>query len=198
MRGLRTLFFPARARRIAIAALSAVVSATALSDPPPWAPAHGWRKKHDPHYVGYTGGNWDRDFGVLDGRCNRSAIGAVIGGAAGAAIGSQIGKGTGRTVATIIGAVVGAAIGAEVGRDMDKADQACVAHALELARNGQHVSWRNDTTGVAYTLTPLRGYRDVGQECREFSLTRTYDGARRSEKRRACEIAPGMWEMASR
>ena len=30
-------------------------AAPVLADPPPWAPAHGWRKKHDPNYVGYTG-----------------------------------------------------------------------------------------------------------------------------------------------
>ena len=34
----------------------------ALSQPPPHAPAHGWRKKNDPYYVGYTGRQWERDF----------------------------------------------------------------------------------------------------------------------------------------
>ena len=36
-------------------ALTAAVPQGAYADPPPWAPAHGWRKKHDPNYVGYTG-----------------------------------------------------------------------------------------------------------------------------------------------
>ena len=49
------------------------------ADPPPWAPAHGWRKKNDPNYVGYTGKKWDKDFGIIEGRCNIAAVGAVLG-----------------------------------------------------------------------------------------------------------------------
>ena len=30
-----------------------------LASPPDWAPAHGWRKKNDPAYAGYSG----RDLG---------------------------------------------------------------------------------------------------------------------------------------
>src|SRR3989304_2554462 len=55
----------------------------ALSDPPPWAPAHGWRKKNDPHYVGYTGKKWERDYGIIGGRCHTAAVGAALGGAVG-------------------------------------------------------------------------------------------------------------------
>src|SRR5919106_1375943 len=72
--------------------------------PPPWAPAHGWRRKHAQHYeheVGYV----IPDLGIELGRCNRDVIGAVIGGAAGGAIGSQFGKGSERTVATIGGTI---------------------------------------------------------------------------------------------
>jgi hypothetical protein len=59
--------------------------------PPPWAPAHGWRRKHAQHYeAGYV----IPDLGIEFGRCNRDVIGAVIGGAAGGAIGSRIGKGS--------------------------------------------------------------------------------------------------------
>ena len=32
--------------------------AEALADPPKHAPAHGWRKKHDPYYVGFSGYRW--------------------------------------------------------------------------------------------------------------------------------------------
>ena len=53
--------------------------------PPPWAPAHGWRRKHAQDYeAGYV----IPDLGIELGRCNRDVIGAVIGGAAGGAIGS--------------------------------------------------------------------------------------------------------------
>ena len=61
----------------------------ALADPPPHAPAHGWRKKNDPHYVGYTGRQLAYDYGIRSGRCDRdrshvaTAVGAVAGGVIG-------------------------------------------------------------------------------------------------------------------
>ncbi|MDP2627510.1 MAG: hypothetical protein Q8Q58_11465 [Candidatus Rokubacteria bacterium] len=62
-------------KAIAVAVIWALTApVVSFGDPPPWAPAHGWRAKHDPFYLGYTGKKWDRDFGVLDGRCNRSAV----------------------------------------------------------------------------------------------------------------------------
>ena len=77
--------------------------------PPPWAPAHGWRRKNTQYYerrAGYV----VPDLGIDLGRCNRDVIGAVLGGAAGGAIGSRIGKGSDRTVATIGGTIVGVLI----------------------------------------------------------------------------------------
>ena len=71
-------------------------STPALSDPPDHAKAYGWRKKHDPRHVGYTGREWERDYGVREGSCQRKAIGTVVGAVAGGVIGSQIGDGTGR------------------------------------------------------------------------------------------------------
>lgn len=62
------------------------------ADPPPWAPAHGWRKKHDPYYVGYAGHQWPNDYGISSGRCNREAVGTALGGIVGGAIGSTVGK----------------------------------------------------------------------------------------------------------
>src|SRR2546428_8854129 len=59
------------------------------ADPPPWAPAHGWRKKNDPNYVGYTGKTWDKDYGIIEGRCNSAAVGALLGGAVGVAVSSR-------------------------------------------------------------------------------------------------------------
>ena len=77
-------------RNAALAALATVLALPAMADPPPHAPAHGWRKKHDPYYVGYTGRHWNDDYGVRSGRCDRdrvgTALGAVVGGAIGAAV----------------------------------------------------------------------------------------------------------------
>jgi hypothetical protein len=90
-------------------ALSAALVAPclALATPPPWAPAHGWRKKHDPYYAGYSGRQYEADYGVSRGNCNRDEIGAVLGGVAGGVIGSEVGKGDNRPVAIVLGTVVG-------------------------------------------------------------------------------------------
>src|SRR2546429_9130975 len=89
------------------------------ADPPPWAPAHGWRKKNDPNYVGYTGKKWEKDYGVLDGRCNTAAVGAVLGGVVGGAVGSRVGNDSNRPVAIVTGTVLGAVVGAKVGAEID-------------------------------------------------------------------------------
>src|SRR5512134_3619148 len=98
-----------------IAALVAILQGSlALADPPAQAPAHGWRKKHDPEYRGYTGTKWERDYGISEGRCNRQEIGAVLGGVVGGAIGSKTGPDEHRAVAIILGAAVGAFIGSRI------------------------------------------------------------------------------------
>src|SRR5881628_3091802 len=89
-------------------AVIALVSLTfvhvpAPADPPPWAPAHGWRKKNDPNYVGYTGKKWDKDYGIIEGRCNSAAVGAVLGGAVGGVVGSRAANKEDRPVAIVVG-----------------------------------------------------------------------------------------------
>ena len=79
-----------------MSATLALPAAPVLADPPDHAPAHGWRKKHDPDYRGYRGHGgreWERDYGVLNGRCSAEAVGAVVGGAIGGVVGSGIGEG---------------------------------------------------------------------------------------------------------
>ena len=66
-------------KKMVIALGLAAVSVPLLADPPGHAPAHGWRKKNDPHYVGYTGRTWQDDYGIRSGRCNREAVGAAQG-----------------------------------------------------------------------------------------------------------------------
>ncbi|MFN2644533.1 MAG: glycine zipper 2TM domain-containing protein, partial [Burkholderiales bacterium] len=145
----------------------ALLPIPAPADPPPWAPAHGWRKKNDPNYVGYTGKKWDQDYGVLEGTCNTQAVGAVVGGVAGSAIGSRHGNDSNRPVAILVGGVLGAVIGAKIGRAIDDSDRACIGHALELARERNTVRWTN-SAGVRYELTPTRNLGDKASPCREF------------------------------
>jgi len=184
----------------ATAALAAVAVALVLpvnvyGDPPPWAPAHGWRKKNDPYYTGYSGKRWDRDYGIVEGSCNREAVGAVLGGVVGGAVGSQIGKGSGRQVAIVVGTITGAVIGAQIGRDIDNADRACMGHALELAGDNRRVRWSNPETGTTYLITPVKGYASNGHTCREFDLKTTRDGRSETGKGHACQTGDGTWQI---
>lgn len=187
-----------RARRIAYRALLTLLIALpciAVASPPPWAPAHGWRKKNDPTYAGYSGRQWDQDYGVTLGRCDRAAVGAVLGGVAGGVIGHEAGKDSNKAVATVIGAVIGATIGAEIGRQMDKTDRSCVGHALELAGPGQSVAWTNHNTGITYRLTPT-GRSDVTAGCRPFRLTATGQFGLSEGRTVACPADDGTWNLA--
>lgn len=158
------------------------------ADPPGHAPAHGWRKKHDPYYLGHTGRKWNDDYGITLGRCNRDAVGAVLGGVVGGAIGSRIGEGDGKKIATLAGAAIGALIGARIGRDLDRKDAGCIGHALELARDGQRVTWTGEG-GVAYALRPLSGSTRDGRSCRDFELKVGDKRVRQT----ACQQEPGTW-----
>jgi len=180
---------------VAVIATSIGVSLPVFADPPAQAPAHGWRKKHDPEYLGYSGDKWDRDYGIVEGHCDRAAIGTVLGAVAGGAIGSQVADHENRAVAIAIGAVIGAVVGHEIGRSMDDRDYACVGHALELAKDGQRVRWKNETTGVSYVLRPSAG--DSKSLCRNFDLTVSRDSTSHTEKRRACRTGEGTWKMSN-
>lgn len=177
-----------------LGALAFVWSAQSLADPPSHAPAHGWRAKHDPHYIGYTGTEWDRDYDIRSGHCNRDEIGAVLGGVAGGVIGSQVGNGN-RTVATIVGAAVGALIGSRIGRALDDRDRACVGHALEIGAPGRNVTWQNAATGVNYTLIPGDGRKSKTGTCRDFTLVALAGKQKSSQDGLACQTNEGVWQI---
>lgn len=176
-----------------IVGLACVVPTPLRADPPSHAPAHGWRKKHDPYYLGYQGWKWPRDYGVLAGRCDHAAVGAILGGVVGGAIGAQVGKGEGRAVAIVVGTVLGAVIGASIARELDEADRACIGHTLELAPAGRRVVWHNDRTGVDYVVIPGRSFRQGDRDCREFTTERYVDGRRIVTRQRACRDDDGQW-----
>lgn len=173
--------------------LTLLCTLSAFAEPPDHAKAHGWRKKNDPNYVGYTGRAWENDYGILEGNCNRKEIGTVIGAVVGGAIGSQVGDGSGRAVAIIVGSVIGAAIGREIGRDLDDGDRACVGHALELAKDGQRVRWSNEKTGVTYVISPLAAAKR-GDSCRPYKLTATRNGKSTTSDGKACRSGDGTWK----
>ena len=192
----RGLGWNGKAMAVAVLWVLTMPVQVSFGEPPSWAPAHGWRSKHDSLYLGYTGKKWDRDFGVLDGRCNRQAVGAVIGAATGGAIGSQVDQGEGRQVATIVGTVLGATLGANIGRDMDEKDRACLGHALELAGVEHGVAWTNADKSVAYRVIPLGGSTaDNGWLCREFVARASASGRTDTVRHKACSGGNGVWRI---
>jgi surface antigen len=185
------------ATRILSLSVFAGLSFPVLADPPAHAPAHGWRAKQERQnvYVGYGGYEWVEDFGVRSGNCDRRAIATAIGGIAGALIANRVADEENRTVATLLGAAAGALIGNRIGRYIDKADEACVGHALELAEPGQPVRWTNEVTGVAYQVVPGTERRRDGSACREFTFTAISGSHRSSRRGLGCESEPGAWQI---
>lgn len=135
-----------------IAALLLPASPVAYADPPSWVPAQGGARNTSPIPV-RTGS----DYGIINGRCNREAIGTVLSGAVGGAIGSSVGKDGSKDVAIILGTVLGAVIGNRIGKSMDDADRACIGHALELAADCQTVNWTG-AEGLNYLVTPMSSF----------------------------------------
>ena len=182
---------------ITLFALITLTSTQTYADPPPWAPAHGWRKQHDPEYSGYTGyagRQWPDDYGISTGHCNRDAVGAVVGGVVGGAVGSAITKGDGRVVAILIGTVLGSFIGHKIGQDLDDADRGCLGQALELGHQRNPVTWYNPNNGLNYTVTPLDGFSSGGNKCRNYTLNIRGDDINDSKRERACLVSDGTWK----
>jgi surface antigen len=179
----------------ALLCASILASGVALSDPPDHAKAHGWRKKHDPRYVGYTGRGWEQDYGVREGSCNRKAIGTVVGAVIGGVVGSQVGDGDGRTVAIILGSVLGGVIGRAIGEELDEGDRGCIGHALELGEVGRNVRWINERTNVSYIVTPLAIDSKDPKNCRRFKLQAAAGKKQEASNGRACRDSAGVWKM---
>jgi surface antigen len=172
-----------------------VLACPAFADPPAHAPAHGWRKKNDPSYAGYTGYQWERDFDISSGRCNRQEIATVVGAIAGGVIANRVAD-EHRTVATIVGVIAGAAIGNRIGRELDEADRGCFGHALEIAEPGQRITWTNQAAGLRYEMSPGAGSTRNGKPCRAYTLVTVAGRDRSSQTGVACQSQPGVWQAA--
>ena len=113
--------------------------ARASGGPPPWAPAHGYRRKQG----GTASGGYAVPFDIGKGTCNRTEIGAVIGGVAGGALGSRVAKGDSRLAGTLIGTIAGAVIG------VDRAGhQAPLGSTVEVQRRAVWVIGGEGLLGV--------------------------------------------------
>lgn len=196
MQSLSRLLRMTAVAAITAGALTVAVPVSTYGDPPQWAPALGKRRKND-EYNGYTGKRWKKDYGVLEGRCNREAVDAVIGAAAGGATGSRVARTRDRLVATLDGTDMGVMTGAKVARAFDETDRACIGHALELAGDKKRVTWTGADKHTTYLLTPLRGVDHAGANCREFDLVVTAGGRRDTSRARACPVGDGTWHIIS-
>ncbi len=187
-----------------LTALLAVWTVPVAADPPPWAPAHGWRaKQHNKQKYKYKS-RYEDDYYVqssvpygLDlGRCNRDVLGAVLGGAAGAAVGSTVDKHDGRSAAIVGGAIIGVLVGGAIGRYMDSVDQNCIGQALEHVPDGETIVWNNPNNGGSYQVTPAETYqRADGRYCREY-VTEVLIGDRREQAYgTACRQPDGSWQV---
>jgi surface antigen len=202
--------------RIAAAALCVALALPTLpaqADPPPWAPAHGYRAKHDnDHHHKHKKKKHKHDhddddhdhvyyvpYGIDRGSCDRGlvsseVIGGVLGGAVGGVAGSQIGKGRGNTAATIGGTIIGVLVGASVGRSMDEVDQNCVGRVLEHAPDRRRIQWASDS-GHEYDVTPLRTFQTNGMYCREYQTAATVGGRVQQAYGTACRQPDGAWKI---
>ncbi|WP_029146952.1 hypothetical protein [Methylophilus sp. 5] len=149
---------------------------TSYADPPAHAPAHGWRKKHAPYYQGYSGYQWQRDYGVMRGECQWQTVGTV----------ASVREGSNKPIAVILGSVIGAVIGNQIGKAIDNNDRGCIGHALELGRIGQPVHWVNPNNRVEYHLTPTADFMQGNQKCKSYRLEWVEQGKRLQANNRAC------------
>lgn len=161
--------------------------------PPPWAPAHGYRKKQRGQYYGYTA-----PYGIQYETCYREDVGRLLGGLAGAAAGYQVGKGAGRTAAVIGGTIIGVMVGGHIGRSMDEIDQNCIGQVLEHAPPNETIVWESPHSGGQYQVTPSEPYNDrQGRYCREYQTTATIGGRVEQVYGTACRQPDGSWEIVN-
>lgn len=183
---------------MALLAVLMLAAGPVLADPPPWAPAHGYRAQGKDKDDG-PGRGHDRDFyrlpaGIDLGRCDRALLDRQD---VERLADDVAGRGDGSGLARIGGVLIEILLDDAVGRSMDLADRACVVQALERAEDGVPVSWRDANGGVRYRLTPTRTFRNGDRYCREFS-TRADDGAeQRVSGGIACRSDDGTWRILS-
>ena len=180
------------------------------SDPPPWAPAHGYYKdkgngKGKGNRYGKKGKGtysstissaaYDTGPYLGNGRCNRETVGKVVGTVVGGVLGANVGGGDGKKLATILGSVIGYVVGGNIGRYMDDADQLCTGQALEYAEDNRPVTWKNPDTGQDYTVTPTNTYKSGVWYCREFTTQASIGGQMEQTYGTACRQPDGSWQM---
>ncbi|MGR9100222.1 MAG: RT0821/Lpp0805 family surface protein [Gammaproteobacteria bacterium] len=161
-----------------------------FADPPPWAPAHGYRNKKSDPYDGYR----DR-FGILEGRCYRETAGGYLGRVLGDAAGSRMESYQGRALASVAGILLGDVFDRKLSRSMDDIDHFCTGQALEFAGDNQVVKWRNPDAYSDFLIRPFNRYERKGRVCRDFTTELERKGKIKKKKRTACRGDDGVWRI---
>ncbi len=150
----------------------------------------------NPIYLGYAGKKWSRDYGVLNGYCDRQAVSAAIDDEkSSVAQVSRRSQKDGQEVATVVGSILGGSAAALAGRDMGARDRACLGQALELAGAEQSVAWSDNDRGIAYRMIPLGGFPDQGKSCREFVTRIVNKEHGETVRHKACSSGNGVWQV---
>ena len=177
-----------------LTALLAVWTVPVAADPPPWAPAHGWRAKQmykQNRYADYAAPS-----GLDLGRCNRVVLGGMLGGATGAVLGSTVDKNDGRSAAIVGGAIIGVLVGGAIGQYMDSVDQNCVGQILEHTPDGRSIAWRNSDNDFAYQVTPKAAFQTGdGRTCRNYVTEVWIDDQQQQVFGTACRQPDGSWKV---
>lgn len=161
--------------------------------PPPWAPAHGYRRGRGEDREAYV--SHSREFGIPSGTCNREALGGVLGGVVGGVIGSEIGrKHDEQAVGAVAGTVIGVIVGRSIGRQMDDTDRQCTGQVLERAPDHLTVRWRNPQNGLEFEVTPTRTFEDGARYCRDYVTRSLRSGTSTSTRAVACRNPDGSWQ----
>lgn len=207
LRNRRSTFHIATAG-VAILMGAAFVSPPAAADPPPWAPAHGYRaKKGHGHFKKRK--NRDQQAAVVytlppglrGGRCNPrlfegEIFGGLIGAAAGGYLGSTMGKGDGKLAATAIGTLVGAVIGHSVGDSLTRTEDICFSQTFEHVPDRETITWHDGTRGAQYEVSPTRTIKTAkGEYCREYTAKATVGSNPMESYGTACRQPDGSWKL---
>ncbi len=212
MRYLTPKNFPFRTTATALTALIGLAFLTppVAADPPPWAPAHGYRAKKGHGAYKHKNKKWRKQEsraayvlppGLRNGRCRPDlfdprVVGGVIGAAAGGYAGSKFGKGDGKLAATALGTLVGAVIGHAVGDRLAQAENTCFSQTFEHVPDRETIVWNDARRGAQYEVTPQKTIKTAsGEYCREYTAKATVGGKPVDTYGTACRQPDGSWKL---
>ena len=202
----RTIASSCKIASLGIALTLSFIVPPAVADPPPWAPAHGYRdKKGKGKYKKkkrtYVQEAYRLPPGLRNGWCQPDlfdprVVGALIGAAGGGYVGSTVGKGRGKLAATAIGTLVGAVIGHSVGDSLAQAEAVCFSQTFEHAPDRETIAWRGSQNGSQYQVTPQKTVKTAsGEYCREYTAKATVGGKQVDTYGTACRQPDGSWKL---